>query len=83
MQYLVFILTVIAVLVIVKLLSWPFRKIIKLVINIALGLVMIWLVNTFGAGIGIAIPFNVVTALVSGLLGLPGVICLIILNYIF
>lgn len=83
MQYLVFILTVIAVLVIVKLLSWPFRKIIKLCINIALGLVMIWLVNAFGAGIGIAIPFNVITALVSGLLGVPGVICLIILNYIF
>lgn len=83
MQYLVFILTVIAVLVIVKLLSWPFRKIIKLCINIALGLVMIWLVNAFGAGIGIAILFNVITALVSGLLGVPGVICLIILNYIF
>lgn len=83
MQYLVFALTVIAVLVIVKLLSWPFRKIIKLVINISLGLVMIWLVNTFGVGLGIAIPFNVITALVSGLLGVPGVICLIILNFIF
>lgn len=83
MQYFVFILTVIAVLVIVKLLSWPFRKIIKLIINIALGLVMIWLVNTFGGEFGIAIPFNVVTALVSGLLGVPGVICLIILNLIF
>lgn len=83
MQYLVFALTVIAVLVIVKLLSWPFRKIIKLVINIALGLAMIWIVNAFGAEFGIAIPFNWVTALVSGLLGLPGVICLIILNFIF
>lgn len=83
MQYLVFVLTVIAVLVIVKLLSWPFRKIIKLVINIALGLAMIWLINTFGSGIGIEIPFNVITALVSGLLGVPGVICLIVLNYIF
>lgn len=83
MQYLVFILTVIAVLVIVKLLSWPFKKIIKLCINIALGLVMIWIVNTFGAGFGISIPFNIVTALVSGLLGVPGVICLIVLNFIF
>lgn len=83
MQYLIFALTVIAVLVIVKLLSWPFRKIIKLVINIALGLLMIWIVNTFGAEVGIAIPFNWITALVSGLLGLPGVICLIILNFIF
>ena len=83
MQYLIFILTVISVLVIVKLLSWPFKKILKLIFNIALGLVMIVLVNTFGAGIGIYIPFNSVTALISGLLGIPGVICLIILNYIF
>jgi len=44
---------------------------------------MIWIVNTFGAGFGISIPFNWITALVSGLLGLPGVICLIILNFIF
>lgn len=83
MQYLVFAFTVIAVLVIVKLLSWPFRKMIKLVINIALGLVMIWIVNAFGGTLGIYIPFNMITALVSGILGVPGVICLIILNYIF
>ena len=83
MQYLVFAFTVIAVLVIVKLLSWPFRKMIKLVINIALGLVMIWIVNAFGGPLGIYIPFNMITALVSGILGVPGVICLIILNYIF
>lgn len=83
MQYLVFFLTIVAVLIIVKILAWPLKKILKLVLNIVLGLVMIWVVNSFGGGIGIYIPFNIVTALVAGLLGLPGVICLIVLNYIF
>lgn len=83
MQYLVFFLTIVAVLIIVKVLAWPLKKILKLLLNIVLGLVMIWIVNSFGSNIGIYIPFNVITALISGLFGFPGIICLIILNYIF
>ena len=83
MQYIVFILTLIAVIVIAKLFAWPLKKIIKLVINILLGLLLILIVNNFGTNIGLHIPFNAVTALISGILGLPGVIVLIILNYIF
>ena len=52
-------------------------------LNIALGLIMILIVNVFGQNIGLHIPFNIVTALISGILGLPGVICLIVINYIF
>lgn len=83
MQYAMFIFTVIAVVVVAKLFSWPLKKILKLLLNIALGIVMILLVNTFGGNIGLHIPFNLVTAIVSGILGIPGVIALIILNYIF
>lgn len=83
MQYFILILTVIAVIIIAKILSWPFKKIMKLILNIILGLILILIVNTFGAGIGLHIPFNIVTALVAGILGVPGVICLAIFNYIF
>lgn len=83
MQYAMFIFTVIAVVVVAKLFSWPLKKILKLLLNIALGIIMILLVNTFGGNIGLHIPFNFVTAIVSGILGIPGVIALIILNYIF
>ena len=83
MQYAMFIFTVIAVVVVAKLFSWPLKKILKLLLNIALGIVMILLVNTFVGNIGLHIPFNFVTAIVSGILGIPGVIALIILNYIF
>lgn len=83
MQYLIFFLTIVTVLIMVKILAWPLKKIMKLLLNIFLGICIICLVNTFGGKIGISIPFNIVTALVSGLLGIPGVICLIIINYIF
>ncbi len=83
MQYIVFILTVIAVVIIAKLFSWPLKKILKLLLNIALGLLLILIVNTFGANLGLHIPFNIVTAVISGILGIPGVVALIILNYIF
>lgn len=83
MQYLVLVLSVIAMIIIAKIFSWPLKKILKLIINIALGLVMILLVNVFGENIGLHIPFNIITALIAGTLGIPGVIALIIINYIF
>ncbi len=79
--YIVLIFAAIAVLVVAKLLAWPVKKIMKLAINIVLGVILIYLVNTFGVNIGISIPFNIVTALVAGILGVPGVILLIIINF--
>lgn len=83
MQYIILILCIIAVIIVARILAWPLKKILKLLLNIGLGLLMILLVNVFGSYIGLSIPFNTVTALVSGLLGLPGVIVLVILHYIF
>ena len=82
MQYLIFFGCIIAVVIIAKILSWPFKIIFKLIINIILGGLFIIVINTFGAGIGLNIPFNTITALTAGILGIPGVILLIILQYI-
>ncbi len=83
MEYFILVVTIIAVIIVAKIFSWPFKKILKLLLNIAIGLILILIVNNFGVKIGLHVPFNKVTALVSGTLGIPGVICLIILNYIF
>lgn len=80
-EYVVLIFAAIAVVIVAKLLAWPIKKIIKLIINVVLGIIMIYLVNTFGANIGITIPFNIVTALIAGILGVPGVILLIIIGF--
>lgn len=80
-EYIVLIFAAIAVIVVAKMLAWPFKKIMKLIVNVVLGIIMIYLVNTFGMTIGIKIPFNIVTALIAGILGVPGVICLIIIGF--
>lgn len=82
MEYVVFIGAIIAVLIISKILAWPIKKIIKLAMNIAIGIGLLILVNYFGRALNFNIPFNNVTAAISGLLGLPGVVLLVILKII-
>ncbi len=54
----------------------------ELLLNIVIGIIVLWLVNMFGGSIGIPnIPINIITALIVGVFGLPGVIVLILLYY--
>ncbi len=80
-EYVVLIFAAIAVVVVAKLLAWPFKKILKLAANSIIGVILICLVNTFGQTIGISIPFNIVTALIAGIFGIPGVIALIFIGF--
>lgn len=84
MEYLIFAGAILAVLVILKLLAWPLKKIIKMVINIAIGIALLYVFNMFLAGfLGFAIPINWITALIVGLLGIPGFIGVAIFCFIF
>ena len=58
MEYVLFIFVVIAMIIVAKFLSWPLKKIFKLIFNVILGLVMILLVNVFGVSIGLSIPLQ-------------------------
>lgn len=58
----------------------PIKKIIKLVINSILGGITIFLINLVGATFGFHIGLNIFTSVLIGLLGLPGVVCLIIIK---
>ena len=83
MHYLQIVLVAAVVLLLAKfVLRINTRRIIELIINILLGIIVIWLVNKFGSSLGTPIPLNFITALVVGILGLPGVIILILLNLI-
>ncbi len=83
MEYLVFIGCIIAVFIIAKVLSWPFKLIIKLIVNILLGGLLLYVVNLAGSVIDFSIPFNWITALIAGILGVPGVVLLAIFQFIF
>ena len=51
-------------------------KLVGLIINAIIGFAILWLINYTGL---VSIPLNIVTSLVVGVFGLPGVVLLIIL----
>lgn len=63
-----------------KILIVPIQKIIKLVLNSILGGLTIYLINLIGANFGFHIGLNFITSIIVGLLGIPGVVCLIIVK---
>ena len=68
----------IALCIIMKLLSLPFKLMWKLITKSVVGAIMLALVNVFGAGIEITF----LKALLAGIFGIPGVIAILILTYI-
>lgn len=73
---------VLGVIVVLRLLAKPIRFIFKLLINTVLGFVLLWLINFFGGGLGIALELSLLNALVVGLLGIPGVLLLLAIHFL-
>ena len=65
-----------------KLLSFPLKVLWKLIINAILGAVILLLFNLVGGFLNLSIPINALNALITGVLGIPGVILLLILQWI-
>ena len=63
-----------------KIFLWPLKLIGKLLISSLVGGVLIMVVNLIAGMLGLLlIPLNIITAVVVGVLGIPGVILLLIL----
>lgn len=60
--------------IVLKILALPMKIIIKLLINAVVGGVVVVAVNLIGANFGFAITLNWITALIVGILGIPGVL---------
>lgn len=60
----------------------PLKIIFRLVINGILGGIAIIIINLIGAPLGFTISLNLFSALVAGILGLPGIILLVILKFL-
>ena len=58
----------------------PIKRVLKLVINSVLGGISIFLINLVGANFGFHIGLNILTSILVGILGLPGVVCLVIVK---
>lgn len=78
-----FLIAVLFFIILTKLFLWPIKILIKLVLNGALGIVILLVVNLIGANFNFFIGINIFTALIAGFFGVPGVIFLILFKLIF
>jgi len=63
---------------ILKLVSIPIRLFWKFITNSIIGALMLWVVNLFGAGV----PIDILRALIAGIFGIPGVIVILLYQYL-
>ena len=71
-----------AILIIGKIFLFPLKLLLKLVFNTIIGGAIIYIINLIGVNFGFHIGLNLITSLVVGILGIPGAILLIILQFI-
>ncbi|HEX3011133.1 MAG TPA: pro-sigmaK processing inhibitor BofA family protein [Syntrophomonadaceae bacterium] len=55
----------------------PIKLLWKLLLNSAVGLVLLMLTNYIGAYFAFAVPINLITVLITGFLGVPGILLVI------
>lgn len=71
---------IIGILLIGRIFIVPIKIIIKLVLNSILGAILLFIINIVGSNFSFHIGINLITTLLTGILGIPGVVLLIILQ---
>lgn len=77
------IICVLLVVLLFKILKTPLKWAFKLLLNAVGGFIALVILNFFGGFVGLSLTVNLVNCLVAGILGLPGVVLLLVLKYIF
>jgi inhibitor of the pro-sigma K processing machinery len=72
---------IIIVYVVARLLFVPIKIVLRLIYNALIGGAAIWIINFIGNYLGFHIGLNPVTALVVGVLGIPGAALLFLIQY--
>jgi inhibitor of the pro-sigma K processing machinery len=72
---------VVAAYVLIKILAAPIKKIFKLLINAVCGFALLFVANFIGGFFDFSIPINIITCIVAGAFGIPGVIFLVVVVY--
>ena len=65
-----------------KLLKKPLKWALKILIHAGFGFIALVVLNFFGSLIGVTIEITWLSAIIAGILGLPGVILLLIVQYL-
>ncbi len=68
--------------VLVKILSAPLRLITKLLLNTAIGYVVLFVFDFFAEFYAVSVELNLINAVVVGFLGIPGILLLVLLQFL-
>ena len=82
-QFLIAIALLFLALILFKLFSTPMRLALKVGANTALGFLALVALDLFSPLLGLHIGVNLVNALIVGILGLPGLALLVLLQWVF
>lgn len=73
---------VVLVILALKLLLTPMKIIWKLALNSLSGFICLWLLNLVSGITGIVFEINLLTTLIVGFLGIPGIVLLVIVHFL-
>ncbi len=74
---------VLAVLLVLRLFAAPLRLALKVLVNTAIGFLALIVVNLTASITGVAVGVNLINAVVIGVLGLPGFVLLLLMQWMF
>ena len=63
--------------IIIKIMTIPLRLFWKFVTNSIAGAIMLWIVSLFG----VPVKINIISSLIAGVLGVPGVLIIVLYTY--
>ena len=72
-KFVILIIPAILVVLFLRLLAVPMRFLFRLGIHVFFGFVCLWLLNAIAGFTGVLFPINLITVLVAGTLGAPGI----------
>ena len=74
---------VVLILFLIKVLAAPIKGILKLLFHVVLGFLMLFAVNLVGGFLDFSVPFSLLTILIAGIGGVPGVVLVVLYYLIF
>jgi inhibitor of the pro-sigma K processing machinery len=69
--------------IIIKVMIVPIQWIVKILVNSVIALVGLLILNFIGSFVGFHLPVNFITVIGVGVLGVPGLILLVIMHFLF
>lgn len=74
---------VVLIIFLIKVLAAPIRGILKLLVHAATGFLLLIVVNLIGGFLDFSVPISILTVLIAGIGGIPGVVLVVLYYLIF